>query len=134
MTGFLRKFMENSIFRDFKESVANVHFPRLGINIDDLNDMKTKWHRRVAFDKLFFFKYGAQRDRIGGDIDKNRTVKVPSDLSLSCEKNMAFELTSAQKRVLEEIRRGREKIFTDEPSHAGRCGKRKNRCNDASRA
>lgn len=89
----------------FKESIANVHFPRLGINIDDLNDMKTKWHRRVAFDKLFFFKYGAQRDRIGGEIDKGRKVKVPSDLSQTCEKNMAFELTSAQKRVLEEIRR-----------------------------
>ena len=93
----------------FQESVANVHFPMLGTDIDKLNDMKTKWHRRLAFDKLFFFKYGAQRDRIGGDIDKKRRVAVSSDISLTCENNLAFKLTDAQKRVLGEIRRDLEK-------------------------
>jgi len=104
------EWMPSDIYEKFElpgfiEAISNVHFPLLGTDIDELNDMKSPWHRRVAFDKLFFFKYGAQRDRIGGDIDKKRKIITPSKLSQNCEKNMAFELTRAQKRVLEEIRK-----------------------------
>jgi len=89
----------------FAQSISNVHFPLLGTDIEELNDMKSPWHRRVAFDKLFFFKYGARRSRVGGDVDKKRSIKVPSELSENSEKAMDFELTDAQKRVLEEIRK-----------------------------
>lgn len=93
----------------FAESISNVHFPLIGTDIEDLNDMKTAWHRRVAFDKLFFFKYGALRSRMGGDIDKKRSIKVSSELSQISEKAMGFELTDAQKRVLNEIRKDMKK-------------------------
>ncbi len=91
-------------FPDFVESLMNLHFPHLSANIDELNDFKTRWHKRIAFDQLFFFQFGSQFSAIGMRTDKRRRIKTESDLSVSVEKNMAFELTKAQKRVLGEIR------------------------------
>ena len=91
-------------FPDFVESLMNLHFPHLSANINELNDFKTRWHKRIAFDQLFFFQFGSQFSAIGMRTDKNRRIKAESDLSVSVEKNMAFELTKAQKRVLGEIR------------------------------
>ena len=91
-------------FPDFVESLMNLHFPHLSADIDELNDFKTRWHKRIAFDQLFFFQFGSQFSAIGMRTDKNRRIKIESELSVSVEKNMAFELTMAQKRVLGEIR------------------------------
>ncbi len=98
-------------FPDFVESLMNLHFPHLSANIDELNDFKTRWHKRIAFDQLFFFQFGSQFSAIGMRTDKNRRIKTASDLSVSVEKNMAFELTKAQKRVLGEIRSDLSSIY-----------------------
>lgn len=91
-------------FPDFVESLMNLHFPHLSADINELNGFKTRWHKRIAFDQLFFFQFGSQFSAIGMRTDKNRRIKTESELSVSVEKNMAFELTKAQKRVLGEIR------------------------------
>ena len=98
-------------FPDFVESLMNLHFPHLSADIDELNDFKTRWHKRIAFDQLFFFQFGSQFSAIGMRTDKNRRIKTESDLSISVEKNMAFELTKAQKRVLGEIRGDLSSIY-----------------------
>ena len=98
-------------FPDFVESLMNLHFPHLSADIDELNDFKTRWHKRIAFDQLFFFQFGSQFSAIGMRTDKNRRIKTESELSVSVEKNMAFELTKAQKRVLGEIRGDLSSIY-----------------------
>ena len=98
-------------FPDFVESLMNLHFPHLSADIDELNDFKTHWHKRIAFDQLFFFQFGSQFSAIGMRTDKNRRVKTESELSVCVEKNMAFELTKAQKRVLGEIRSDISSIY-----------------------
>ncbi|MBO4712005.1 ATP-dependent DNA helicase RecG [bacterium] len=98
-------------FPDFVESLMNLHFPHLSADIDELNDFKTRWHKRIAFDQLFFFQFGSQFSAIGMRTDKNRRIKIESELSVSVEKNMAFELTMAQKRVLGEIRGDLSSIY-----------------------
>jgi ATP-dependent DNA helicase RecG len=98
-------------FPGFVESLMNLHFPHLSADIDELNEFKTKWHKRIAFDQLFFFQFGSQFSAIGMRTDKNRRIKTESDLSVSVEKNMAFELTKAQKRVLGEIRSDLSSIY-----------------------
>ena len=98
-------------FPDFVESLMNLHFPHLSADIDELNDFKTRWHKRIAFDQLFFFQFGSQFSAIGMRADKNRRIKTESELSVSVEKNMAFELTKAQKRVLGEIRGDLSSIY-----------------------
>ncbi len=98
-------------FPDFVESLMNLHFPHLSADINDLNDFKTRWHKRIAFDQLFFFQFGSQFSAIGMRTDKKRCIKTESDLSVSVEKSMAFELTKAQKRVLGEIRSDLSSIY-----------------------
>ena len=98
-------------FPDFVESLMNLHFPHLSANINELNDFKTHWHKRIAFDQLLFFQFGAQFSAIGMRTDKKRKIKTESDLSVSVEKNMVFELTKAQKRVLGEIRGDLSSIY-----------------------
>ena len=98
-------------FPDFVESLMNLHFPHLSADIDELNDFKTRWHKRIAFDQLFFFQFGSQFSAIGMRTDKNRRIETESDLSVSVEKNMTFELTKAQKRVLGEIRSDLSSIY-----------------------
>jgi len=98
-------------FPGFVESLMNLHFPHLSADIDELNEFKTKWHKRIAFDQLFFFQFGSQFSAIGMRTDKNRRIKTESDLSVSVEKNMVFELTKAQKRVLGEIRSDLSSIY-----------------------
>ena len=98
-------------FPDFVESLMNLHFPHLSADIGELNDFKTRWHKRIAFDQLFFFQFGSQFSAIGMRTDKKRRIETESDLSVSVEKNMAFELTKAQRRVLGEIRNDLSSIY-----------------------
>ena len=91
-------------FPPFLETVLNIHFPNASVDIDELNSQMTKWHKRIAFDKLFFFQFGAYYHRLESASDKGRKIKINSELSEIVEKKMSFSLTSAQKRVLFEIR------------------------------
>ncbi len=86
-------------------SIKNIHFPVVDTPIEILNDLKTNWHKRIAFDKLFFFQLGVKKERENKKDNKNRTVKTPSLLASKIEKSLPFSLTGSQKRVLEEIRK-----------------------------
>ncbi|MGI6394722.1 MAG: ATP-dependent DNA helicase RecG [bacterium] len=91
-------------FPSFFETILNVHFPMAASDIEELNSKVTRWHKRLAFDKLFFFQFGAANEKLIKSVLKNRKIFVHSELSESVEQNLPFSLTSAQIRVLEEIR------------------------------
>lgn len=97
--------LKDEKFPSLIDSLMNIHFPKAGTQIPELLDKTSLWHRRIAFDKLFFFQFGAYNERMGNRKNKNREVNVKSDLSLKTEKELPFKLTNAQKRVLEEIRK-----------------------------
>lgn len=86
-------------------SLMNVHFPKADIPLSSLQQKESPWHRRVAFDKLFFLQFGAYNEKIASRKNKNRVIRPVSVLAADAEKNMPFKLTASQKRVLEEIRR-----------------------------
>ncbi|MBO4440744.1 ATP-dependent DNA helicase RecG [bacterium] len=92
---------------DFIESVTNIHFPQIEINdknLEELNSFQTPWHKKIAFDKLLFYQYKSISINSLFEIEKLRKIEINSTLSLDVQKNMPFELTDAQKRVLAEIR------------------------------
>ena len=92
---------------DFIESITNIHFPRIEMNaknLEELNSFQTPWHKKIAFDKLLFYQYKSISINSLFEIEKLRKIRINSRLSLEAEKNMPFELTDAQKRVLSEIR------------------------------
>ncbi len=86
-------------------SIHNVHFPSLSTSIELLNDGITPWHKRLAYDTLFFLSFGALLQKQETAVEKSRTIVVPSRLSEEVERSLPFALTDAQKRVLSEIRR-----------------------------
>lgn len=88
----------------FISTVLNIHFPCADKTIEELNSHATPWHKRLAFDKLFFFQFGAYHWRVENEKLKDRVVIANSKLAVNVEKSLKFSLTSAQKRVLDEIR------------------------------
>lgn len=93
-------------------SLMNVHFPKADISLTGLQQKESLWHRRIAFDKLFFLQFGAYNEKIACRKNKHRVVKPSSELAVNAQKGMPFMLTDAQIRVLEEIRRD---IVSDYP-------------------
>lgn len=86
-------------------SILNVHFPAADLPADETAALGTPYHRRLAFDKMFFFQYGAHLLRRETAPRKPRTVRPFSKRAEEVEKALPFSLTNAQRRVLAEIRR-----------------------------
>ncbi|MCK5807981.1 ATP-dependent DNA helicase RecG [bacterium] len=96
--------LESMALPPLVESIQNVHFPLLSTNIDVLNSGLTKWHKRLAYDTLFFLSFGTALYRKRTEKDKNRSISAPSSPAIDVEKSLPFALTTAQSRVLAEIR------------------------------
>ena len=81
----------------YKEAVNKIHFPT---NEDDLRQAK----KRIVFNEFFMFLY-ALRSLKTDEVSKQSDIMI-KDFGVSDEviKNLDFELTSAQFKVLEEIR------------------------------
>ncbi len=91
-------------FPSLVDSIINIHFPSLDVPEDDLFEKETNFHKRLAFDKLFFFQCAALLQRRSDRSDKGRKVKPEGRMATDVEKNLPFALTGAQARVLKEIR------------------------------
>jgi ATP-dependent DNA helicase RecG len=87
------------------DSIQNIHFPSAECSLELLNELKTNWHRRIAFDKLFFFQLAIQQERLEKTDNKNRVIKTSSQLSDKIKNLLPFSLTVAQERVLNEIKK-----------------------------
>ncbi len=86
------------------KALCNLHFPSISLFEKEKDFFFSDIHKRIAFDKIFFFQYGAMLYKEEMKKNKNRIVKIRSKISLQTEKSLPFSLTNAQKRVLEEIR------------------------------
>ncbi len=91
-------------FQEFVFSLINLHFPSIETPLDLLESKETLFHQRIAFDKLFFFQYGAWKQRRELALSKERAVITNSSAAKTTEENLPFPLTAAQQRVLKEIR------------------------------
>ena len=103
------------------EALWNIHFPT---NPDVLR----RAQYRLKFEELFYvqlniLRYAKDRQkRYRGYIFE----KVGDVFNTFYTKNLPFQLTGAQKRVLKEITERCRQWQTDESPFAGRCRKRKN--------
>ncbi len=100
----LRETLSNDVIKSvhllsFHEAVENIHFPKNPILLRDAEV-------RLKFEELFYLqlniaRYTANRkEKLKGFIFK----KVGSSLNTFYKKNLPFDLTKAQKRVIKEIR------------------------------
>ncbi|MBI4412458.1 MAG: ATP-dependent DNA helicase RecG [Deltaproteobacteria bacterium] len=86
-----------------KESIEQIHRPPASADISTLNNQQSLWHQRVIYDELFFLQLGLGLKKQGYKKEKGFIFKPVQTLLNRALKLIPFELTSAQKRVLNEI-------------------------------
>ena len=82
---------------DVRYALEQIHFPSSYEHLDVAR-------RRLKFDELFFFQLmlAYRKRRVGGEV-KGVTYTIESKLARSLAESLPFELTKAQRRVINEI-------------------------------
>jgi len=88
-----------------QETVRQLHFPGNADNLEDLNNGTTRYHRRIIFDEFFLFGLGLAVLKAAAGREKGISFRTKGDLKKALLKQLPFELTAAQKRVMDEINR-----------------------------
>lgn len=113
-TPYIQEYLPKNTLKKFNlpelsETIYNVHFPPSYIDIGNLNEKNTPYHRRLIFEELLFLQLGIlliKQKRLN-----ERGISLRGDGSLVKEfiNKLPFELTEAQKRVIDEILNDMEK-------------------------
>ncbi len=97
------------------KAVRQVHFPDKGVDIQQLNKGISAGHRRLVFEEFFLLELGlAGRRQKLSEIKSGIAFKPKGALSQSLAKRLPFTLTTAQIRVLDEIK---EDMSKPQPMH-----------------
>lgn len=88
-----------------KEAIYNVHFPPDGSDINLLNRGESEAHKRLAFDEFFLLELGLVIKKMTASNEK-KGIKFNTNgpLSKRLSEILSFKLTSAQVRVINEIK------------------------------
>ncbi|RLA85467.1 MAG: DNA helicase RecG [Deltaproteobacteria bacterium] len=106
----LRSFLPREVERrcglvPFQEALREVHFPSDSRMIGELNQKVSPFHRRLAFEELFFLELGLALRKEGISREKGISFRVEGvPLLEELLSHLPFSLTGAQRRVLEEIK------------------------------
>ncbi len=88
-----------------QESIRELHFPGNSDNLVGLNSGMTRYHRRIIFDEFFLFGLGLAVLREKAGREKGISFRPKGSFRKALLKQFPFELTPAQNRVMDEIRK-----------------------------
>ena len=86
------------------DALGYVHMPPQDAALDDLNAGGTPAHKALAFDEFFFWELGLALKRRGVALEEGIAFQVSHRYTKELARLLPFELTSAQRRVLTEIK------------------------------
>jgi len=87
------------------EALLAVHFPGNNELLEQFISSKSEAHRRLIYDEFFFFQLGMALKKSGRVLDKGISFKTDGKILDKFYSTLSFDLTAAQKRVIEEIRK-----------------------------
>ena len=87
------------------ESIRELHFPGDAHDIIELNSGRSRYHMRLAFDELFLFELGLAVLKKRACREEGISFRSEGKLRNAFLRLLSFELTAAQKRVMDEISR-----------------------------
>jgi ATP-dependent DNA helicase RecG len=90
-------------FPGLKESVEAVHFPPPQTSLQDLNEGKSPFHQRLAFDELFTLQLGLAALKNRETAEKGISFVPTGKLTGGLLEGLPFKLTGAQQRVVGDI-------------------------------
>ncbi len=98
------EFLKKRKLKPLNIAVKKLHFPEPNEDIFSLKREESIYHKSIAYDEFFFLELALALRR--GKIKKSTGVafNVESKMVEDFIKKLPFELTSAQKRVIEEIK------------------------------
>jgi ATP-dependent DNA helicase RecG len=86
-----------------QESLSGVHFPDSRTDLDLLNSGKSDYHRRLSFEELFMFELGLAALKRENISERGIAFSPDGSLLQKLGSMLPFQLTGAQKKVLDEI-------------------------------
>ncbi len=93
------------------ESIMGAHFPEAGLDLKLLNDWRTEHQQRLSFEEFFMLELGLAVLKRGKLRERGICFKPEGRLKGKLLSSLPFELTKAQKRVLDEIRSDMESPY-----------------------
>ncbi|PKN09373.1 MAG: DNA helicase RecG, partial [Deltaproteobacteria bacterium HGW-Deltaproteobacteria-7] len=87
------------------EALLSVHFPGNNESVEQFIDSRSDAHRRLIYDEFFFFQLGMAVKKSGRVLDKGISFKAKGNILEKFYAILQFNLTQAQKRVIEEIQK-----------------------------
>jgi len=91
-------------FLPLSSALEQLHHPPASASINDLNEGRTPAHRSLAFDEFFFWELGLALKRQGVMLEEGISFQVTHRYTKELARLLPFQLTSAQRRVLSEIK------------------------------
>jgi ATP-dependent DNA helicase RecG len=87
------------------EALLSVHFPGNNESVEQFIASRSDAHRRLIYDEFFFFQLGMAVKKSGRVLDKGISFKMSGIIMEKFYAILQFNLTQAQKRVIEEIQK-----------------------------
>jgi ATP-dependent DNA helicase RecG len=99
------KILQKAQVFPLKKALKALHQPEDSEKMEVLLNENNPYHRSLSFEELFFLELALALKKSKIALEKGIAFKVQSSLTEDFLKKLPFELTSAQKRVIEEIKR-----------------------------
>jgi len=93
------------------DSIRSIHFPDADASVDQFNEGKSVYHRRLIYDEFFFFELGMAMKKQGHAFEEGIAFQTGGDLVKKFYKSLPFAMTGAQRRVIGEIEADMKKGF-----------------------
>lgn len=87
------------------DALYAVHLPHKNADIEALNDKVSHAHRSLVYDEFFFLELGIAIRSQGVELERGVKIDLKYSLKERLLEKLPFELTNAQKRVIEEVER-----------------------------
>jgi ATP-dependent DNA helicase RecG len=99
-----RDILERNELNPINWSLREAHFPQEFTNVGLLNRGESPAHKRLVFDEFFLLELGLALMKKKETRERGISFQIKNGLTHTFYRNLPFELTGAQKRVLTEVR------------------------------
>jgi ATP-dependent DNA helicase RecG len=108
-SGIPKSILTKRKFLSLGQAIRKLHLPESNDDVEKLRSHRSIYHKSLAFDEFFFMELALALRK--GKVKKEIGISFNTESKLVEEflKKLPFELTSAQKRVIEEIKGDMEK-------------------------
>lgn len=96
--------LEQNKLTPLSAAFSEIHFPSAEKDIALLNSGRSEMHRRLAFDEFFLLELGLALRKKDMEKEKRDALKINGVLTKQLIDSLPFKLTSAQIRVIDEIK------------------------------